>query len=242
MSSIARQISCNLATVRERIAVACERSGRNPDDVTLVCVTKYAKHEWVEGLLECGERILGENRPQQLAERAEQFPPDVQWHLVGQLQRNKVRKTLDNASLIHSVDSIRLLNRIETIALEEGRTPDVLLQVNVSGEAAKSGFTPDALRDAWPEVCELARTRVQGLMTMAPLTESPEECRPYFESLAGLAEELKGSHPESNGPVLTELSMGMSGDFEVAVEAGATMIRLGRSLFSGLAPTDSPVD
>lgn len=235
MTSIGDRIVENLARVRMTIAEASARCGRDPGDLQLVCVTKYADPRWIEALVDCGETVLGESRPQQLEQRAADFPEHIRWHLVGQLQRNKVRRTLAAASLVHSVDSLRLLERIETIATDEGRRPPVLLQVNVSGEASRSGFTTETLRDSWPRVCELARTDVRGLMTMAELSEDPDSTRRAFETLRGLAAELGAIRVEQGGAPLTELSMGMSNDFEVAIEAGSTIVRLGRTLFEGLA-------
>ena len=234
MTGIEDRIADNLARVRATISEACARNGRDPGDVQLVCVTKYARPEWIAGLIACGETVLGESRPQQLEQRAAEFPDHIRWHLVGQLQRNKVRRTLATTALVHSVDSPRLLERIETIATDLGRRPPVLLQINLSGEESRSGFTRDSLRDAWPRVCQLTRTDVRGLMTMARFSDEPETARPTFEALRGLAEELGEIRVEQGGAPLVELSMGMSNDYQVAVQAGATMVRIGRTLFSGL--------
>lgn len=235
MPTIADRIVENLRDARAKISDACGRSGRDPGDVQLVCVTKYAQPEWIEALIACGETALGESRPQQLEQRAGQFAGHIQWHLVGQLQRNKVRRTLATASLVHSVDSMKLLERIEMIAAQEERKPQVLLQINITGDATKSGFTPDTLREAWPRLCELSRTDVLGLMTMARFSDNPETARSSFQSLQSLASDLGAMRVERGGTPLTELSMGMSNDYEVAVESGATMVRLGRTLFEGLS-------
>jgi pyridoxal phosphate enzyme (YggS family) len=234
MSGTCEQIAGNLARVRTDIAEACSRSGRKAGDVQLVCVTKYARPEWIDGLLACGETMLGESRPQQLEQRSAEFPDHVKWHLLGQLQRNKVRRTLAAASLVHSVDSLRLLERIETIATDEGRRPAVLLQVNSSDDPSRTGFTSESLRTAWPRVCGLTRTDVRGLMTMAPPPADPLATRAAFDSIRDLAVELGEIRIEQGGAALEELSMGMSNDFEIAVEAGATLVRLGRTLFEGL--------
>ena len=234
MTTIANRIADNLARVRARISQACQRAGRDSDDVKLVCVTKYAQPEWIDGLLECGELVLGENRPQQLEQRASRFSDRIQWHLIGQLQRNKVRRTLAVASMIHSVDSMKLLERIEAIANDDGHRPAVLLQVNLSGDDSKGGFTRDMLHDAWSRVNSLKSVDVRGLMTMAPLSDDPRTSRDIFDRLHQLARKLRTDRVGQGGESLTELSMGMSNDFEVAVEAGATMIRLGRTLFEGL--------
>ncbi|QDT15261.1 YggS family pyridoxal phosphate-dependent enzyme [Alienimonas californiensis] len=228
-------LAANLAAVRERIAAAATAAGRAPDAVTLIAVTKYARDEWVRGLLDLGVRDLGENRPQQLTERAETFTaqPPVRWHQIGQLQRNKVQKLLPAAFLTHSVDSETLLARIERVAAEEGLVPAVLLQANVSGEDSKSGFTPDALRALWDAGLDrFPHVRVRGLMTMAPAA-APDAveavARPVFAGLRTLRDELGGAE------ALPMLSMGMSGDFEPAIAEGATHVRLGSVLYAGLA-------
>ena len=228
-------LAANLAAVHDRVAAAATAAGRDPGAVTLVAVTKYARDAWVRGLLDLGVRDLGENRPQQLTERAGAFAadPPVRWHQIGQLQRNKVRKLLPAAFLTHSVNGEKLLAAVDRVAEEEGLTPAVLLQANVSGEGSKGGFSPDELRalcdaglDRYPHV------RVRGLMTMAPAAEPAvvqAVARPVFAGLRALRDELAG--PEA-WPVL---SMGMSGDFEPAIAEGATHVRVGSALFAGLA-------
>ncbi|MFP6767375.1 MAG: YggS family pyridoxal phosphate-dependent enzyme [Planctomycetaceae bacterium] len=239
MTALSGQIAENLATIRSRIEHACRRSGRDSSEVTLVCVTKYAELEWIEALLETGISILGENRPQQLSERAAALPKHIEWHLVGQLQRNKVRRTLACTSLIHSVDSLRLLERIGTISTEESGRARVLLQANLTLDHAKNGFSADQLREEWPRIMALKTVEVIGLMTMAAWSDDPQSSRPVFEELRDLAEELGRRRVDQGGKPLTELSMGMSNDFEVAVESGATLLRLGRSLYRGLTPTQT---
>ena len=226
----------NLARVRDRVAAACARAGRSPDGVTIVGVTKYADLDAVRGLVAAGVRDLGEARPQQLVERAELLadlgPP--RWHLIGHLQRNKVRRVLGRCERVHSIDSVRLLEACDRIAEDEALDPPrVLLEVRLSpeisvgGEAAKDGFDPDGLRRAWPAIAALPHLRVTGLMTMAPHAADPQRSRPVFAALRDLRDEL-------GGPArLPELSMGMSGDLEVAVEEGATWVRPGSALFGG---------
>ena len=234
MTTIRDQIAQNLDHVHNVISSALARSGRPATAVQLVCVTKYARDEWIDALLECGQTALGENRPQQLDQRASKYPDHVRWHLIGQLQRNKVRRALGSTHLIHSVDNLRLLNRIESIATEENRRPSILLQVNLSEDGDRNGFTDATLRACWAQICDLNRTEVLGLMTMAPVAVEPESSRPTFESLRNLAGELGTIRVQRGGQPLSELSMGMSNDFEVAIEAGATIVRLGRTLFQGL--------
>ena len=182
-----------------------------------------------------GARDLAESRPQRLCERAALVDSSVHWHLIGQLQRNKVRKVLPVAAWIHSVDSLPLLRRIDEIAGELGARPRLLLEVNVSGEVAKGGFPASELSEAWPIVTAFKNVEVAGLMTMAPLFDSPEAARPVFAGLRLLRDQLKNLDPAIKLP---ELSMGMSGDFEVAAEEGATMVRVGSSLFEGLEGGD----
>jgi pyridoxal phosphate enzyme (YggS family) len=226
------QIADNLARVNARVDAACRRAGRPRHSVTLVAVTKYARVEWVRVLIELGVRQLGESRPQQLVERAALFGPEIEWHLIGTLQRNKARRVLPIARLIHAVDSLKLLDALDRMAGEEQRRSRVLLEVNLTGEATKHGFSREELLSQWPEVCRAEHVEVAGLMTMAAETEDPEGARPTFAALRQLRDELA---PQSAGAhSLTELSMGMTGDYEVAIEEGATFIRIGSALFEGL--------
>jgi pyridoxal phosphate enzyme (YggS family) len=229
---IRETIGTNLQRVRARIAAAAQRAGRSPDDVTLVAVTKQVDVREVQALLAWGQRDLGENRPQELWRKAEAIQGEVRWHLIGHLQRNKVRRTLPLVSMIHSVDSLRLLHALEQEAAQHDARPRVLLEVNASGEQAKHGFLPDELLQCQPELRALERVRVEGLMTMAALVADPERARPAFQMLRALCDRLR-----STGMQLTHLSMGMTNDFEVAVEEGATMVRVGRALFEGVPPT-----
>lgn len=229
---VASIVAENLADVRGEIAAACDRAGRDPDAVTLVAVTKYADLVWVRALLAAGHWSLGESRPQQLVERAELLADKVpEWHMVGHLQRNKVRRTLPVATWTHSVDSLRLLEAIERIAAEDDLRPRVLIEVNVGGEDSKEGFSIDGIRDAWDDVSKCEHVEVGGLMTMPPQSE-PDEVRACFRRLRELRDELADrSHGEQPLP---HLSMGTSGDYPIAVEEGATMVRVGRTLFRGL--------
>ena len=225
-------ITRNLAAVRSEIESACSSVGRNPADVRLVAVTKYADWQWVESLVKF-HSTFGENRPQQLAERHEKLPT-AEWHLIGQLQRNKAKQAVQTAVLIHSVDSEKLLERVAQVAQELKVRTNVLLQVNVSGEESKSGFTPEELKQAWTRLAEHQQhVNVTGLMTMAPAFDDPELARPTFGGLRKLRDEL---NTQADGPNwnLTELSMGMSGDFFVAIQEGATLVRIGSRLFEGL--------
>jgi pyridoxal phosphate enzyme (YggS family) len=228
MADLRTQLEGNLKHVQDRIAAACQQVGRSASEVTLVAVTKYAQLDWIQGLIDLGLGDLAENRPQQLVVRQARWP-QVRWHLIGQLQRNKAKSVLGPASLIHSVDSLRLAQRLSALAESPQR---VLCEVNVSGEASKAGFTPTELQQAWDELVVLPNISIEGLMTMAPLSENPEDARPVFAGLRQLRDQLQLR--SSPGVSLSHLSMGMSGDFEVAIQEGATLVRVGSRLFEGL--------
>lgn len=240
---IADALRERLDEVRGEIRAACERSGRDPSDVTLVAVTKYTPWPVVQQFVRL-HAVCGESRPQQLAERAVLLP-DVEWHLIGQLQRNKVSLALAHAALIHSVDSLRLLERIQSVA-ENREIPSVrvLLQINLSREEAKSGFDADEIRRDWPAICAgCFRVRIDGLMTMAAAADDPEAARPVFRELRELRDELQQvTPPDAGHRTLSQLSMGMSGDFVPAIEEGSTLVRVGSRLFEGIDADDSPDD
>jgi len=227
-----RTIDENYRRVRERMATACERAGREPGAVTLVAVIKYAELDWARRLVALGAVALGENRPQQLVQRAAHITAPVHWHLIGPLQRNKVRSILPLVSLIHSADSLRLLQAIDRIGGELNLRPRVLLEVNLSGEAVKHGFPREELSAAWDEIVKLANVQVDGLMTMAAYSPRPENARPAFRRLRQLRDELQSR--SGSATRLAHLSMGMTGDFEVAIEEGATLVRIGSALWEGL--------
>ena len=229
-------IAGNLKQIQIAVESACARSGRPDDSVQLVAVTKYAELNWVRDLIKLGKLQLGESRPQQMRQRVQELPGDVRWHMIGHLQRNKVDIAVAAADLIHSVDSLRLLRKIETSAAAAGKQQRLLLEVNVSGEESKDGFTPDELRSMGPEMVDLQHVVIQGLMTMAPHSEDAESTRPFFRKLRDLRDDLANS--SEGGLSLPELSMGMSGDFEVAIEEGATLIRIGSRIFEGLSRTE----
>ncbi len=227
-SGLHRFLTDRLAAVEDRLLQACRRSGRARADVTLVAVTKTVSPEVAAVLAELGVLDLGENRPQELWRKAGLLPDTVRWHLIGHLQRNKIERTLPLVHCIHAVDSVRLLSALE----EQGRAVDVLLEVNASREAAKQGFTPEEVRGLAPVVAGLRHLRVRGLMTMAALDQAPEHSRPTFVLLRGLRDRLQLALGDAGR--LDQLSMGMSGDFEVAVEEGATLVRLGTVLLGDL--------
>ena len=236
--TIERQIEENYQSVKGRIEAACRRAGRNPASVMLVAVTKYAELEWVRALVDLGIVELGESRPQQLMARSQELSAPVHWHLIGHLQRNKVRAVLPLTELIHSADSLRLLEAIERIAAELDLQPRVLVEVNLTGEEAKHGFREDELESAWSDVLRFEHVRVEGLMTMAAYSDDPEAARPVFARLRALRDRLERASPAGSRAALSHLSMGMTGDFEVAIEEGATIVRIGSALWEGLAAAD----
>ena len=223
-----RELGEILSDVRMRIDAACERAGRSPGEVEIVAVTKTHGAEVVKEAWDAGLRIVGENKVQEAAWKKPASVTGPMWHLIGHLQSNKVRHALELFDFIHSVDSAKLADRINFIADSIGASPHVLLEVNVSGEKSKSGMRPEDVRPTLEHIAaECPRMTVEGLMTMAPFSENPEDARPYFRRLRELRDVLQ----DSLGVGLPRLSMGMSGDYEVAVEEGATWVRLGTVLF-----------
>lgn len=216
-----------LHIIQERLAAAARRAGREPSEVGLVAVSKTQPPERIQEAFDSGQRVFGENRVQELLAKAPLLPPSIRWHLIGHLQKNKIRRVLPLAEVIHGVDTLELAEAIDRVAAEEGLFPRVLLEVNVSGEGSKFGFQPDLLRAQLDTLLALPRVRVEGLMTIAPFAENPEEARPVFSALRRLRDELAAR----SGLSLPVLSMGMSGDFEVAIAEGATLVRVGTSIF-----------
>ena len=216
-----------VAAVRGRIEKACAGCGRDPASVRLVAVSKTYGPEVVTEAAACGLDLFGENRIQEAAAKIDLSPPALEWHLVGHLQSNKARLAVCLFDLIHSVDSLKLLQAVDRHSREEGKTQKLLIQVNVSGEASKFGLDPDEA----PAVLEASQAcmniEVAGLMTMPPLTPDPERAAPYFQKLRALRDRWR----EATGLPLDELSMGMSHDFEVAIAEGATLVRIGTAVF-----------
>lgn len=225
MDTVRHILAANLRRVEEHLVAACGRVGRRRDEVTLVGVTKTVDSSVAAALLALGVRDLGEGRPQELWRKAALLPMEVRWHLVGHLQRNKIDRTLPLAHRLHGVDSLRLLH-----ALDAAGPADVLLEFNCSGEESKHGFAAADLTRVAEALGTLRSVRVRGLMTMAAPADNAEAARPTFAALRKLRDELR----RLSGLALDELSMGMSGDFAVAVEEGSTCVRLGTILFEGL--------
>jgi hypothetical protein len=222
-------IRAGVMRVRERIQAAAERAGRRADDVLLIAVSKTVEAERIREAIDAGVAALGENRVQEAKTKVRALGHPVPWHLIGHLQTNKVKDALALFDVIHSIDRLEVAHELERRAAGADRPIDVLLEVNVANESSKSGFVPDAVGGALDAIGGLAHLKVRGLMAIPPIVERAEDSRPAFKALSALA--------QRHG--LGELSMGMSGDFEVAVEEGATMVRVGTAIF-GPRPAKAP--
>lgn len=214
-------VSDNINLIRQRISAAAERVGRDPAEVTLIAVSKAIEPESVEAALAAGQTLFGESKIQEARAKIPLISGHARWHLVGHLQTNKARDAVTLFELIHSVDSLKLAVELDKCAERAGKTQAILLEINVSGEASKFGLKPDVLESTVGDINKLTRLEVQGLMTIAPFAEETERARPYFRRLRELRDALG----------LRELSMGMTHDFEVAIEEGATMVRIGTAIF-----------
>lgn len=223
-------IKDNVKRVLEDIAETAVKSGRNPEDVTLVAVTKTVTAKEAQEVMDAGVLTLGENRVQSLLEKYEILKDKPQWHLIGHLQTNKVKYIADKVSLIHSVDSFKLAAEIDRKFKELNKTAEILMQVNVSGEESKFGISPDESLTLLEEILNLSNVKVKGLMTMAPLVATPDECRKYFAELKKLSQNIADRKYENVS--MQHLSMGMSGDFREAIMEGATIVRVGSALFN----------
>lgn len=223
------QIAKNLEAVRERIARAAAQTGKNPSDITLVAVTKAVGVESVRQAIDAGVTILGESYLQEARAKIPQVTGPVRWDFIGHLQRNKAAHAADLFAMIHSVDSLGLAQDINTAAGKKGRKVMVLIQVNISGEGSKSGIPPEGALSLARDIASMDNLSLEGLMTIPPYTDDPEHSRPYFRALRHLRDTIEKKHP--NIPPLRELSMGMSSDFHVAIEEGATLLRVGTAIF-----------
>jgi PLP dependent protein len=222
-------IADNFKTVMNRIAASAKRAGRDPSSVKLVTVTKTVSIERIREALSSGAAILGENRVQEAKEKIEQLGRHAHWHLIGHLQTNKARYAVKLFDLIHSVDNLELAAEIDKQAAKIGKVQDVLIEVSIAGETAKAGVSIDDAEHLVRHVATLGNIRVKGLMTMPPYSDNPEDSRPYFKKLRELSAFI--GKENLSGVSMTELSMGMSGDFEVAIAEGATMVRVGTAIF-----------
>jgi PLP dependent protein len=222
-----KDISGRIKVVEEQIARITERCGRLLSEISLIAVSKSQSVEAVREALEAGQLLFGENRVQELIAKVPLLPASIHWHFIGHLQKNKVRKVLPLVDLVHGVDSMELALDIDRVASELGLFPRVLLEVNVSGEATKFGFTPEVARQEAPRLLALPRVQWEGLMTIAPMVDTAEKARPFFAQLRMLRDQIAAE----NQVDLPTLSMGMSDDFEAAIKEGATLIRLGTAIF-----------
>lgn len=219
----------NLADVEAKIVKACENSGRQRDDVTLIAVSKTKPVETLKEAYDLGVRVFGENKVQELTDKYEALPKDIQWHMIGHLQRNKVKYIIDKVALIHSVDSIRLAETIEKEAAKHNITANILIEVNVAKEESKFGLMPEELDELIDKIKDFNHIQVKGLMTIAPFVENPETNREIFRSLRKLSVDISNKNVDNVN--VSILSMGMTNDYEVAVEEGATMVRVGTGIF-----------
>jgi len=229
MTSIAE----NLARVREQIARAAAKAGSVADGIALVAITKTHPAEKVREAIEAGQTLFGESRVQEARAKIRELPSNLHWHFVGHLQKNKIRHALPLFEMIQSVDSLGLAQEMNRIAEEDGMHPTVLLEVNVAGEGSKFGFSPQKLREQMEELLALPRLSIEGLMTIPPLAEKAEASRKYFVGLR----ELRDAYEKEFDLRLPQLSMGMTNDFPIAVEEGATLVRVGTAIFGERSKT-----
>ena len=219
----------NLKEVEENIVKACKKVGRDPNEVTLIAVSKTKPVEDIREAMAYGIRDFGENKVQELTSKIEVIPEKLNWHLIGHLQRNKVKYIIDSACLIHSVDSMRLAMQIEEEAKKKGITANILIEVNVAKEDSKFGVAKEEVRGLLREIANLKHVCVKGLMTIAPYVENAEENRKYFSEMYKLFVDMRSENADNIRMEI--LSMGMTGDYQVAIEEGATMIRVGTGIF-----------
>lgn len=222
-------ITKNYDMVLKNVNEGCIKAGRSIEDVTLIAVSKTKPVSDIEELYNHGVRVFGENKVQEMCDKYEALPKDIEWHMIGHLQRNKVKYIVDKAALIHSVDSIRLAEQIETEAAKKDVTVNILIEVNVAEEASKFGLKTKEVMEMVMEIAKLPHIRIKGLMTIPPFVENEEDNRKYFQKLKQLAVDIKAKNIDNVS--MDELSMGMTGDYRVAVEEGATYVRVGTGIF-----------
>lgn len=215
--------------IKKRVEAACLRAGRKPEEVTLIAVSKTKPVEMLREAYEAGARDFGENKVQEILTKEPELPTDIRWHMIGHLQTNKVRQIVGKTCLIHSVDSLHLAEAIHKESVKRGIVTQILLEVNVAEEESKFGFRVEEVEDALKQMQDLSGVCVRGLMTIAPFVDNSEDNRPVFQKLNKLYVDMKSKNID-NG-TMNILSMGMTGDFEVAVEEGATMVRVGTGIF-----------
>lgn len=219
----------NISEVKKRISEAAKAAGRNENEVTLIAVSKTKPVEMIKEAYDTGIRDFGENKVQEIMEKYPLLPSDIRWHLIGHLQTNKVKYIIDKVCMIHSVDSLKLAEEISRQAVKHNVTVDILIEVNVAAEESKFGVRPEDAIDLCRDISTLPGIRIRGLMTVAPFTSDPEENRPVFCALRQLFVDIGGKNIDN--VCMDCLSMGMSGDYTVAIEEGATFVRVGTSIF-----------
>ena len=219
----------NLREVEKNVQAACQRAGRNRDEVTLIAVSKTKPVSMLEEIYDENIRHFGENKVQELCEKYETMPKDIKWHMIGHLQRNKVKAVIDKATLIHSVDSIRLAETIEQEAAKKDIIVDILIEVNVAEEDSKFGLKVDEVLAMVETISTFPHVRIKGLMTIAPFVDDPEENRPVFAQLRKLSVDIANKNIDNVSVEI--LSMGMTNDYQVAIEEGATIVRVGTAIF-----------
>lgn len=222
-------LSEHVMQVEERIQKACERAGRSRDEITLIAVSKTKPVSDIEEVMSTGIVDFSENKVQELKEKYEILPKNLRWHMIGHLQRNKVKYLPGRTVLIHSVDSLRLAEEISREYARYGAEADILLEVNAAGEISKFGVSPEETEELARQIAVLPNVHIKGLMTIAPYTDDPEESRVYFKNLRQLSVDIAEKNIDNVS--MSELSMGMTGDFETAIEEGATLIRVGTAIF-----------
>lgn len=223
------EMRSNIDNIESRICAACERSGRDRSEITLIAVSKLNPAEAILQAGDCGLSVFGENKVQELCGKLEVIDRPLSWHLIGHLQTNKVKYVIGRVEMIHSVDSLKLAEVIDRESAKKGVVTDILIEVNIGGEESKFGVTPDETTELAAQIGELKNVRLRGLMTVAPPVLSPSEARPYFAKMRELFVDIHSQNNDNNH--INVLSMGMSGDFEVAIEEGATHIRVGTAIF-----------
>lgn len=219
----------NLQSVEQKIKEACIRSGRKREEVTLIAVSKTKPVEMLQEVYAAGAREFGENKPQELKEKYPQLPSDIKWHMIGHLQTNKIKYVIDRACLIHSIDSFHLAEAVSREAVKRNLVMPVLIEVNIAKEDTKFGVMPEETEELIRQISKLPGIQVKGLMTIAPFTERAEENRCYFAGLRKLFVDIKAKNIDNVD--MCDLSMGMTGDYEIAIEEGATMVRVGTGIF-----------
>ncbi len=222
-------VGANINQVLENIKNACKKSGRNPEDVTLIAVSKTKPLPMLQEAYEAGSRNFGENKVQEIMDKYPNLPSDIRWHMIGHLQRNKVKYIIDKVALIHSVDSLRLANEISNQAQKKQVDVDILIEVNIAGEESKFGTSREEVFQLVEEIAKLPNIFIKGLMTIAPFVANPEDNRKYFRQIRELSVDIMNKNIDN--VTMSVLSMGMTGDYMVAIEEGATMVRVGTGIF-----------